>query len=169
MSFVRPRCQPRFFDMRLNTVENALLNFYQAMLIGAVKTVGYVRTGMNGGAKHNPQFIVKCIEDVISYAQALISSRLKAAASSPSRDKPCGEGDVTRRHLTLFAAEWLGRHAFRAVLRTVDPCHGFGDVLDCLSKRREANEKDSASCDYALLCNVANRGVQEFDLGRFVY
>ena len=54
-SFVRPRCQPLFFDMRLNTVENALLNFYQAMLLGAVKTVGYVCIGMSGGAKHNPQ------------------------------------------------------------------------------------------------------------------
>lgn len=168
-SFVRPRCQPLFFDMRLNTVENALLNFYQAMLLGAVKTVGYVCIGMSGGAKHNPQFIVKCIEDVILYAQALISSRLKAAPPSPSRDKPCGEGDVTRRHLTLSAAEWLGRHAFRAVIGTVDPCHGFGDVLGYLSKRREANDKDSATCDSALLCKVANRGLHEFDLGRFDY
>ena len=167
MSFVRPQCQPLFFDLRLNTVENALLNFYQAMLLGAVKTVGYVRTGMNGGAKHNPQFIVKCIEDLISYAQALISSRLK---SSPSTDKYLCVGDATCHHLTLSAAVWLGRHAFRAVLRTVDPCHGFGDVLGCLSKRREANEKvDSVSCDFALLCKVANRGLHEFDLGRFDY
>ena len=169
-SFVRPRCQAVLFDLRLNTVENALLNFYQAMLLGAVKTVGYIRTGLNGGVKHNPKFIVDCIEDIISYAQALISSRLKAAAASTaSQDKHHDQSDVTRRHLSLPAAQWLGRHAFRAVLKPVDSCHRFGDVLSCLSGSKDNSAKESAPCDYALLCKVANRALGEFDLSRFVY
>ena len=169
-SFVRPRCQALLFDLRLNTVENAFLNFYQAMLLGAVKTVGYIRTGLNGGVKHNPKFVVGCIEDVISYAQALISSRLKAtAAPTTPQDKYHDESDVSSRHLSLPAAQWLGRHAFRAILKTIDPCHGFGDVLFCLSESKEDSKRDSVSCNYALLCKVANRALGEFDLSRFEY
>jgi len=170
-SFVRPRCHPLLFDLRMNAVQNALLNFYQAMLLGAVKTVGYIRTGLSGGVKHNPQFIVDCIEDVISYAHVLISSRLKGAkpTMSLSEDRYCGESDVTSRHLTRPAAQWLGRHAFRAVLKTVDSCHGFGDVVCRLAKPSDGSEKDPVPCDYALLCKVANRALFEFKLGRFDY
>lgn len=166
-SFVRPRCQPMLFDLRLHAAEHALFNFYQMMLLAAIKTVGYIRTGLDDGVKSNQQFIVHCINDVISYAQAVIGSRLRSA---PARDEYAFQNDITSHQLSKEATHWLGRHAFRAVLKTVDETQGYEGVIRSLGKGKGGTTTITGKrLDYALLCKVANKALQEFHLQRFEY
>eukprot|EP00814_Leptocylindrus_danicus_P010379 CAMPEP_0116040826 /NCGR_PEP_ID=MMETSP0321-20121206/24622_1 /TAXON_ID=163516 /ORGANISM="Leptocylindrus danicus var. danicus, Strain B650" /LENGTH=431 /DNA_ID=CAMNT_0003520779 /DNA_START=439 /DNA_END=1731 /DNA_ORIENTATION=+ len=74
-TFVRPRCQCIFFDSFLNGKMTIERNFYQALMLTAVKTVGYVDC-LPGGSSSNEKYIIECIEDVISYAFHLIRRRL---------------------------------------------------------------------------------------------
>lgn len=75
-SFVRPRCQALLFDPQINGPEMIRINFYQMMLLSAIKTGEYLRKGLRGGVRKNPHFVVRCIDALVSYAHSLITARL---------------------------------------------------------------------------------------------
>lgn len=73
-SFVRPRCQSYLFDPKINSFRVIATNFYQMMLLSAVKTGEHLYTGLSGGVAKNPNFIIRCIDDLIGYAYSRINS-----------------------------------------------------------------------------------------------
>jgi len=158
-TFVRPRCQCIFFDSFLNGKMMIERNFYQALMLTAVKTVGYVDCL---GSSSNENYIIECIEDVISYAFHLIRRRLKN--ESPQKSS-AGESSVESARnectgaLSKGRAIWLGRHAFQSVLqkRRVDYENVIKNLNRKLSNHRETSE----------LKQIARESLKLFDLSRF--
>lgn len=126
-SFVRPRCQPMLFDCRINNEETAGVNFCQAILLCAVKTIGYIR-GMEGGLQQNTDFIVRNIDDVISYTHKLIVDRLRHENKGSVASVP----QECLLALTNRDAMWLGRKAFLYIFSRVRECN---DVVTSLAQR----------------------------------
>ena len=66
--FVRPRCKPIFFDRRINPPDIIATNFYEILLFCALRTIRYINRFIYGSVNQNPDFICRCIHDVIVYA-----------------------------------------------------------------------------------------------------
>jgi telomerase reverse transcriptase len=100
--FVRPRCnQQLLFSSHINSIEIVRLNFYQTMLLCAIKTTYYIESsGMGLSSKKQHNFIYNSACDTIRYAFLLISSKLKHDF-----------------HLRWTDALWIGKHAFCSVFR----------------------------------------------------
>jgi telomerase reverse transcriptase len=110
--FVRPRCCQRLlFSSDVNRIDMIRLNFYQTFLLCAVKLVHYITSGSR---ETSAQFIYDAACDTIHFAFALISSKIQhgnwRASSSTNKRSLAFQ-------LSWKDALWLGRHAFRHVLR----------------------------------------------------
>ena len=76
--FVRPRCIPILFDSLINSRGNQMVNFYQLMVLGAVKTVEYLQSSDAGSTLcMNLPFLLSSIESTSIYAFNLTSQRLR--------------------------------------------------------------------------------------------
>ena len=158
-SFIWPRCQPILFDFRINTRDTVIVNFYQMMLLCAVKSMHYI-SGMSGGVERNVEFFLASIEDTISYAFSLICSRLQAAAADISWHRTCRR--TFRTDMTRYCAHWLGKHAFRTVLKERNTLHVISAALS-MSIGNICHRK----LDTAYLTMISQRALREFDLTRF--
>ena len=99
--FVRPRCnQQLLFSSHINSIEIVRLNFYQTMLLCAIKTTYYIESSGMGLSSKKQHFIYNSACDTIRYAFLLISSKLKHDF-----------------HLRWTDALWIGKHAFCSVFR----------------------------------------------------
>jgi hypothetical protein len=125
--FVRPRCQPMLFDCRINSVETSGVNFCQAILLCAVKTLDYIR-GMEGGLQQNTGFIVRNIDDVVSYTRKLIVDRLRQESKGSVASAP----QECLLALTNRDAMWLGRKAFLYIFSRGRECN---DIVTSLAPR----------------------------------
>ena len=76
-SFIRPRCQPIFYDTNINKESDVQMNFYQAIAFSAIKSINYIIEGMDGGVHQNHRYVFSSMIDVIHYAFRLIHSRLR--------------------------------------------------------------------------------------------
>ena len=106
-SFVKPRCQTYLFDPKINSSRVVATNFYQMMLLSAVKTGEYLYTGLSGGVAKNPNFIIRCIDDLIGYAYGRINSCV-------SNNKAEGKEFLGKRECF-----YLSFDAFHFVLKTM--------------------------------------------------
>ena len=103
-SFVRPRCMPILYDASINSLNVIVTNFYQMMLLGAVKTAEYLRNIATPSAQiGNTRFLLQGIESVSSYAIQIIKSNLRRTSSA--------NGFILNRK----AVAWLSWLAFRDV------------------------------------------------------
>jgi len=127
-SFVRPRCQPMLFDRRINSARTVGINFCQAILLCAVKTLSYIG-GMEGGVQRNADFIVRNIDDVISYTHKLITDRLRHEKITDSQTLSAQDSLL---QLTSKDAMWLGRKAFLSIFCDVRGCE---DAVALLATR----------------------------------
>ncbi len=109
--FVKPRCQPLLYDSRLNSNANVATNFYQMIVLSAIKTSYFIRRGLGGGVVQNINFIESCIVNNILFAHGIIRSRLRAL----SRQDGASMEDVFQHWLNKRDALWLGTHAFQQV------------------------------------------------------
>ncbi|CAB9520409.1 Telomerase reverse transcriptase [Seminavis robusta] len=109
-SFVRPRCYPILFDPSINSRRNIDANFFDLMLICAVKTDAYVASGnMLNSSSRNVDFLLSCIADTILFSLQLIKSRhrmgVQQSTSAPHID------------LTKAMALSLGWNAFLLIFQ----------------------------------------------------
>jgi hypothetical protein len=117
--FVRPRCIPILFDSVINTRETQIVNFYQLMVLAAVKTVVYLRSSdMMASLQSNVPFFLRSIESTSIYAFNLVGQRLKAG------------GFQSKSSLRRQVALQLGWHAFRDVCRYVDSFKFLADKVE---------------------------------------
>ena len=113
--FVRPRCCQRLlFSSDVNRIDVIRLNFYQMFLLCAVKLVHYITSGSGETSPQHQRFIYDSACDTIHFAFSLISSKIKHGdwKTSPSTNQRS-----LKFKLTWNEALWLGKHAFRHVLR----------------------------------------------------
>ena len=118
--FVRPRCnQQLLFSRRINSIDRVRLNFYQTLLLCAIKTIHYIDSidiAMKSKKQHN--FVYDSVCDTIQYTFLLISSKLK--------------NDF---NLSWEDALWLGKQAFSSVLKTKTERHEC--LADLFSESRD--------------------------------
>lgn len=148
-SFVRPRCQPMLFDHRINSARTLGINFCQALLLCAVKTLSYIQ-GMEGGMQRNAGFIVRNINDVISYAHTLIANRLRHDKASAAQSQSSQERLF---QLTSKDSVWLGHKAFLSVFCRVKEC---SDIVTLLVPRCASHGRHP-------LQDVADEAIRQFN------
>ncbi len=155
-SFIRPRCQPLFYDTNINSKSDIETNFYQAIAFAAIKSVNYISEGMEGGSTRNISFIFNSMIDTIKYAYGLISSHFDRVRST---------SENTTIWLDREDALWLGCHSFQSVLRSTNKkdilklCFYFSNFYSQIKTR--------SSREY--LTNIANDALKKFDLKLFEY
>lgn len=147
-SFVRPRSQPILFDSRVNSAEVVVINFYQAMLFCAVKSVHYICEAMVGKVGTNASFILHCIDEVVGYSRKLIVKRLDQ------------EGESARFGICESTALWLGRDAFLSVFENVKTDYKF-----VVNQLRSLCEKHPSNCRG--WGGSRRMALNQFDLSRF--
>jgi len=150
-TFVRPRCLPIFFDSIINSKRVQVINFYQLMVLGAVKTSDYLRTsGMSRTLSTNNSFLLKCIESLIDLAYDLINERLQATV-------PGAKIDIRRPVST-----WLGWQAFNDVFRELPQFSefalGIGQRLGASEECRSLREAVACALRCIQLEKLLERG-----------
>jgi len=126
-SFVRPRCQSLLFDPEINSPDVIASNFYQMMMLSAIKSGEYLRNGLSGGASKNPIFLVRCIDNLVRYSHRLITSRIM---ESRKRDGKAFLGKMDCFFLTLD-----GFHFVLSAMKMMHPDFACTTLLDHLSQR----------------------------------
>mmetsp|Transcript_35881 Transcript_35881/g.83670 ORF Transcript_35881/g.83670 Transcript_35881/m.83670 type:complete len:1105 (-) Transcript_35881:446-3760(-) len=131
--FVWPRLArstSAFLDSTLNSQDTIDSNLYGAMLLCAAKSVHYVRH-MRGGFQSNPEYVVRCIEELLSYSYALtrnprqkkLEGEERAAVGdahctmNDGKKDPLSDGNKTPYVLPRWKVEYLGHHAFVIVFK----------------------------------------------------
>ena len=161
-NFVRPRCSPILFDSRINSPSTTMINFHQAIIMCAIKTVHYIVQSLDdGGPKKNEKFLFRCIKDVVLFAHNLIQSNLRKLGGEIGEDLPSDRNSIK----TIFDVKdalWLGIHAFQAVYRhtTLPNFEQRASSLENYLKKLHAS-------NYAVLKSVASKSLKSFDLKRF--
>lgn len=127
-AWIRPRCRSLLYESTINGADVLMINFYQSMLLCAVKTYHYVTNGMHGGIRSNVKFISRSIEEVILYAYKLIVPALRSGKEWISQKKKGKQkkNSTQQKHYdfdscSLFNEEvalQLGHHAFIHVLQS---------------------------------------------------
>jgi telomerase reverse transcriptase len=114
-NFVRPRCLPILFDSSINSKNTIVTNYYQMMLLAAVKTAEYLReSGLSSTS--NAKFLVGRIDAMSLYASKQIRSNLK---------KYCPDANRNKLILDRATTSWLCWRAFQDVFRHLS---GFNDL-----------------------------------------
>lgn len=113
--FVRSRCSPVLFDPSINSLRNQIVNFYQNLVYGAIKTAEYLRclqsSADGSAAQTNPGFVIGCMANTIEFAFNLIRSHLNKL------------NDLSGQCLQRGTAMWLGWKSFHDVFfRLSDFC-----------------------------------------------
>eukprot|EP00978_Attheya_sp_CCMP212_P023396 scaffold71588_cov47-Attheya_sp.AAC.2 len=160
-SFIRPRCMPIMYDERINSIETMHTNFYQAILLCAIKTRHYITSGLVDGCRRNPSFIASSIMNLISYAYTLIVSRVKNASLQGNGKVCVGQKEHPfKRHTAL----WLGYHGFEYVFQSsqID----FEEVLAVMKKQVTTTIR-LHKAEIVRLERVAKSALNDFDFKRF--
>eukprot|EP00590_Aulacoseira_subarctica_P006206 CAMPEP_0172421654 /NCGR_PEP_ID=MMETSP1064-20121228/7888_1 /TAXON_ID=202472 /ORGANISM="Aulacoseira subarctica , Strain CCAP 1002/5" /LENGTH=700 /DNA_ID=CAMNT_0013162165 /DNA_START=36 /DNA_END=2138 /DNA_ORIENTATION=- len=113
-SFLRPRLRSFLYDSIINTETTSIMNFYQAHLFCAIKTMHYV-TAMEGGAESNVMYVVRCINDLVIHSYHTVSRLFQSILNnktSQGRTKNVWS-------INSLEAKWLGRDAYIQVMRKV--------------------------------------------------
>jgi hypothetical protein len=155
--FVRPRCIPILFDPFINSVLVQKINFYQVLVLAAVKMVGYLRTSTMMARRScdssNIVYLLSCIENgAIQYAMDLIRQRLTPSSGSVfmlQRNHDDHSGNTIR---------WLGWSAFRVVFGRTEFPHLSEAIGEKISTIR-ANETTQ---------KIASRALREIQLGKLL-
>lgn len=139
-SFIRPRCQTIFYDSLIVSNETAEINFYQAVMLTAVKAIAYLGA-LPGKVSRNKSYVCYCIDDVILYGFSLIRRRLIRGTTDRMGDEKRGNS-LGRKNIGSMSqkkALWLGRHSFQHVLQ-------------------KSTTKDYAEIIHYLNCKLCNSG-----------
>ena len=133
------------------------------MLLCAIKTAAYICQGLEGGVESNSIFILRAIEDTISYAHSLILNRLRA--SDRSDIDGCSS---IEKALTKPIANWLGRDAFRVVLKASKNSGKFRLISKYLRENITTSEiSGTTEINESILRQLAIRSLRGFRLERF--
>ncbi|KAG0612718.1 hypothetical protein M758_6G047700 [Ceratodon purpureus] len=101
--FVRPKCHPMLYDLRINSPSTIRLNAYQAFLLCAMKFHAYL-CSMERTCCHHPPFLLKAIDVTSSYMHGLLRKQMQEM------------GDGLHLGVTKEEMTWLALHAFLKVL-----------------------------------------------------
>ena len=151
-SFVRPRCQPILFDSRINSNRTVSVNFCQAMLLCAVKTLAYI-DDMEGGVAGSFLFVLQSIDDVISYTHKLIADRLRHANNASADDDRSSQETLLK--ISSKDALWLGRKSFLSVFQQVKK--KYSDIVDVLASKSQSRG------DLQLLQEILDQATRQFN------
>jgi hypothetical protein len=172
-TFVRPRCSEITLDSRLNGREQILDNLYQMFLLGGIKMNAYGRileerrgkgkgTGGGGGeaegAGEFEVFEVKQLDELITYAYALIQKRISQAGGL------CSIKSEELKALGWRAFEEVYRRSKRegvaALLKEKVRLEGLG-----------GGGGGGGGCSFLSreLKGAARRGLDKFNLNEFTY
>ena len=153
-TFVRPRCLPILFDEFINSPEVRIINFYQMMVFGAVRTIIYLRTSDMCRTIHaNIPFLLGCIDSAITYAYKIIHDRLKKNQSG----RQC---TAVASFLRRKTATWLGWQAFQDVFLKDSI---FAELTDSLVQHTKKGDKQAAS-----LKNLVARACHDIQVERLL-
>jgi hypothetical protein len=126
-TFVRPRCVPILFDGSINSPSTVATNFFEMMLLCAVKTMEYlVSSDMVGRLVKNVGFLFSCIDDLIFFAFQRVLDTLRQerhTVFSSSKMK------LELRKDMAFDIGWT---AFQIAFREL---RALKDLLPCIDKR----------------------------------
>jgi len=147
ISFVRPRCIPILYDSQVNGKDVIMINFYQAMLYSAIKTVHLVRLSSICKSNTNPSFLFQRILDLVNYAHNLVRSKLR---NSGQVEESGGNAFIMTKEETMP----LGIHAFCAVCEKSN----FHDIVGLLKTTLKERLFSKA---------ITKRALSEFQLERF--
>lgn len=112
--FVRPRCcQKLLFSSYINGLDTIRLNFYQTLLLCAVKTLHYLKNSVGADVAGRHIFIYNSVCDTIHFSFVLISSKFRHNFAGTKQE--CVRAGAFQ--LAWSDAFWLGRHAFYSVMR----------------------------------------------------
>jgi len=128
--FLIPRCLPILFDSSINTRATLESNFFDMMVLCAVKSEEFIkRSGMDGSPSRNPEFIIDCITNAILFSLQRIQSRL--AYFRVQQDCNRRRGSATL-NLNRSRALWLGLKGFHTVFQRYAPLR---IVTSCIEER----------------------------------
>jgi telomerase reverse transcriptase len=142
-TFVRPRCLPILYDSFINSHETIVKNYYQMMLLGAVKTAFYLRAYDN---TLNVQYTIDCIHFLSDYALQVVRGGLK-------------DGGGQKLILTESKTSWLCWRAFQDVFSQL---HDLDNVSSSISGVLDRKEP------HLHLLPAISRGLEEFCLPRMI-
>jgi hypothetical protein len=110
--FLRPRSLPLLYDLRINTINDILVNYCQAVLLSAVKTHAYV-SRLDGGHEKNPVYLLSVIDATLDYFYSTIRLRLKVSFEGSKRsDDEDSPLLLFSKNITSLTAKWLGLNIF---------------------------------------------------------
>lgn len=118
--FVRAKCHPMLYDLRINSPSTIRLNAYQAFLLCAMKFHAYL-CGMGRTCRHHSPFLLKAIEVTPSYMHGLLRKQMQEVGDSMHLG-------VTKEEMT-----WLALHAFLKVLNKKQS--RYGELLFLIQER----------------------------------
>ncbi len=153
--FVKPRCLPLLYDSRLHSNVNIITNFFQMIVLSAIKTSYFIRHGLDGGVLQNRTFIESSIVNNILFAHGIIGSRLRAL----SRQDGVSVEDVFKHWLKKRDALWLGAHAFKQVF-----LHFNSELLSLQVFLQKYCKESKAKAN---LKKIAEAALHDIDLKRF--
>jgi telomerase reverse transcriptase len=142
-TFVRPRCVPILFDSFINSPATQLANFYQLLVLAAVKSAEYIRSScIVAGISSNLPFLEASVSSTISYSYTLVLGRCRDNSSSTSSgfERP--------------VAFWLGWKAFADVF-----CK-FPELQPLTTVLRAKLDRVSVSTRVRVVAADARKGVQ---------
>ena len=115
--FVRPRCnQTLLFNSHINGIDMVRLNFYQTILLCAIKLIHILKEcDSETTSVARQHFIYDSIIDTIRFAYLLIVSKIKHG-NQRAQISPHKEDGMTFQ-LAWKDALWLGKHAFLRVFK----------------------------------------------------
>lgn len=151
-TFVRPRCLPILFDSCINNMLSTKTNFYDIMLLCAVKTVKYIRSSdLSVHASNTQQLLLVDIKDVVLYSYQLIQSRL-AQKVGPEEGEEAKNDSTPSTSLSKHDAIGLGWQAFQTTFRAAGG--GFSHILPFISKLLKKHGKRSPEVESHSIVNV---------------
>lgn len=153
--FVRPRCTPVLFDSRINSSSTIAINFHQAIMFCAIKSIHYLN---DFDPDHNEKFLRNCISNTILFAYNHIYSNLRKETKQGGPDNEA----VFANMIDEEAALWLGFQAYRLVFQ-----RSRRPVFVRRSKELMQNVQWSRQGTNLELNTIVEQSVKSFHLEKF--
>ncbi|CAK9255929.1 unnamed protein product [Sphagnum jensenii] len=102
--FMRAKCHPLLYDIRINSPSTIRLNAFQAFLLCAMKLHTYLQC-LPRSAPHHPHFLFQAIVGSLRYMYGLLKQRMQATEAN------------VHMALEVKEVEWLGLVAFLKMLQ----------------------------------------------------
>jgi telomerase reverse transcriptase len=151
-SFVRPRCVSILYDSSINSFNTIVINYYQMILLGAVKAAEYLRSD-SISLKPNVSFLLHLVEDLSMYTHRQIKSNLWKFRLA---DRNC------RFVLDKNMSCWLCWRAFHDVFSYLSDFQEFSKIIFNRLSRKKTNNHPTT------MEEILADGLQRFGLSEMI-